>query len=636
MKLPRYAFDMTRTINTPFFGSLGKKFFAAFVCLIFPLSVALAAPGAGGPDAFGYKWKDSDEAGGPSFNYIDISSSGTPVTGLTDDSFVGPFPIGFTFSFYGANYTEFYVSSNGFIGFGPATGYHKFTNVQPPVMTSPNNTIAWLWDDLIPRDGSGVYYQSFADKLVIQFVQFGNNNSGAENERVNAEVVLYPNGKILIQYLNFTSNWPLNLCTVGLENSDGTNGLTVVNNAPYLHNALAVQFTSGPSEPEPPTLNSPANAATSQPTTLILKWNASTGATTYRLQVATDNAFTAKVFDDSTLTGTSKQIGPLANSKTYFWRVNAKNEAGTSAWSPVRNFTTQGVPPASPTLVSPANGATLQPTTLILTWNASTGATTYRLQVATDTAFTEKVFDDSTITATSKQIGPLANSQTHFWRMKAKNDGGTSAWSQVWKFTTQGFVPAPPILVSPANGATSPTTTVSLQWNASNGAASYRLQVATDTAFTDKIFDDSTLTATSKQIGPLANFKTHYWRVNAKNAEGTSAWSPFRKFTIEDLTQTGAPISASTKSGFLKSNQSKVFYHDSQWWALACNQADGRWYIWRYNSGSTWMKTLVVTPGNAFHCDAVINANNGKLYVFGSHKTAPSFWRFSYAGGTWK
>jgi FlgD Ig-like domain len=831
MKLSRQAFVMTSTINTPFLNSRLIKFFAAFVYIISSLAMAIASPGSGGPDAFGYKWKDSDEAGGPSFNYIDISSSGTAVTLLADDNFDGPFPIGFTFNFYGSDYTEFYVASNGFIGFGPSTGYYKFTNVQPPVATSPNNIIAWLWDDLIPRDDSGVYYQSFADKLVIQFVQYGNNNSGAANERVNAEVILYPNGKILVQYLNFTANWPFNLCTVGLENADGTDGLTVVYNAPYLHDALAVQFSAGASAPAPPTLNSPANGATSQPTTLTLKWNASTDATSYRLQVATDNAFTAKVFDDSTListskqigpllnnktyfwrvkakndagasawssvrnfttegpsapptptlnspangatsqpttltlkwnpsagatsyrlqvatdnaftalvfddstlTGTSKQIGPLLNNKTYFWRVKAKNDAGASAWSSVRNFTTEGpsVPP-TPTLNSPANGATSQPTTLTLKWNASTGATSYRLQVATDNAFTALVFDDSTLTGTSKQIGPLLNNKTYFWRVKAKNDagasawssvrnfttqvaplaaptlvtpvnsaasqattltlnwnastgattyhlqlayddtfipqngifedstltgtsrqigplangqiyfwrvraknnGGTSTWSQIWKFTTEGAVPPSPVLISPADDATLPTTTVNLQWNVASGAATYRLQVATDTAFAGKIFDDSTITATSKPIGPLTNFQTYYWRVNAKNAEGTSAWSS-RKFAIADLTQSGASISASTKSGFLKSNQSKVFYHDSQWWALACNEADSRWYIWRYNSGTTWVKTLVFTPGVAFNCDAVINPNNGKLYVFGSHKTTPFFWRFSYFAGTWK
>ncbi len=44
----------------------------------------------------------------PTFSWIDISGTGTDVVGmLADDNFIGPFPIGFTFTYFGADYTEF-------------------------------------------------------------------------------------------------------------------------------------------------------------------------------------------------------------------------------------------------------------------------------------------------------------------------------------------------------------------------------------------------------------------------------------------------------------------------------------------------------------------------------------------------
>ena len=69
--------------------------------------------GAGGPDGFGYMWIDSDEAGGPAFVWNDIAATGTAVTGLTDDSFAGPFNLGINFPFYANTYSQVFVGSNG-------------------------------------------------------------------------------------------------------------------------------------------------------------------------------------------------------------------------------------------------------------------------------------------------------------------------------------------------------------------------------------------------------------------------------------------------------------------------------------------------------------------------------------------
>jgi hypothetical protein len=104
--------------------------------------------------------------------------------------------------------------------------------------------------------------------------------------------------------------------------------------------------------------------------------------------------------------------------------------------------------------------------------------------------------------------------------------------------------------------------------------------------------------------------------------------------STEAFAQTGAAISTSTKSGYKKSNQSKVFYHDSQWWALAFYEPDGRWYIWRWQ-GTTWVRTRAVRLAVPNHWDAVLDSDTGKLYLFASRNSAPEFRRCSYAAGTW-
>ncbi len=104
----------------------------------------------------------------------------------------------------------------------------------------------------------------------------------------------------------------------------------------------------------------------------------------------------------------------------------------------------QGVPsptqdnqvPLPPVLTTPLNNAVGQETILNLVWSASVGATSYRVQLATSSAFTTLLVDDATVTATSKNIGPLSNYTTYYWRLNAANNAGVSIFSGVWAFTT--------------------------------------------------------------------------------------------------------------------------------------------------------------------------------------------------------
>ncbi len=202
---------------------------------------------AGGPDAFGYTWIDSDEPGGPTFGWIDIEATGTSVgSALVDDNFIGPYDIGFGFPYYDSMYTKFYITGNGTIGLGPTDSYGSFSNGSLPSTSAPNNMIYWCWDDLNilnpSNPGGKVLYQIVGGNLVIQFEKYPRISAPAGGT-ITAEVILSPNGNILVQYETLGASFDSQSNTVGIENKNGTMGLQVALNTAYLHNGLAIQFT---------------------------------------------------------------------------------------------------------------------------------------------------------------------------------------------------------------------------------------------------------------------------------------------------------------------------------------------------------------------------------------------------------
>jgi hypothetical protein len=94
--------------------------------------------------------------------------------------------------------------------------------------------------------------------------------------------------------------------------------------------------------------------------------------------------------------------------------------------------------PSAPTLSSPANNATAVSQSPTLSWNASTGAASYTLQVSTSSGFGTMVVNQTGITAASYGISGLSASTTYYWRVRATNSAGTSSWSSTWSFTTSG------------------------------------------------------------------------------------------------------------------------------------------------------------------------------------------------------
>ena len=95
-------------------------------------------------------------------------AAGTSVT-LADDAFGGPYPIGFTFNFYGTNYTNFFISANGYIGFSsplPTTFNYdgsEMTDIATLCANNalPNNAIFGYFQDFNPNGvANAIRYQT--------------------------------------------------------------------------------------------------------------------------------------------------------------------------------------------------------------------------------------------------------------------------------------------------------------------------------------------------------------------------------------------------------------------------------------------------------------------------------------------
>ena len=133
------------------------------------------------------------------------------------------------------------------------------------------------------------------------------------------------------------------------------------------------------------------------------------------------------VVDDSTIVDTLKQVGTLSSQTKYYWRVRTRSLTGGSAFSASRSFTTFV---GAPVHVAPANGATGIAINPRLTWAKVATALGYHVQVSTDAGFASGiVLNDSTLTDTTVVLTGLANSTTHYWRVKTRATGGGSGFS---------------------------------------------------------------------------------------------------------------------------------------------------------------------------------------------------------------
>ncbi|MBM3313834.1 hypothetical protein FJY70_04490, partial [candidate division WOR-3 bacterium] len=198
---------------------------------------------AGGPDGYGYIFKDEREVGGPVYSWID--TVGTTNANITGDDAFGTIALPFTFTFYGNNCTYCYPSTNGLLGL--SSGSTAYSNVALPTSNIPANTLCPYWDDLYAPGGTkgNILYKTVGTSPNRQFVVIWDSvYTLSGSYRLVFEVILAEaDMSITYQYRYLDANARGQSATVGEQNlQSGNNFLQYSYNGDSLANGRAIKF----------------------------------------------------------------------------------------------------------------------------------------------------------------------------------------------------------------------------------------------------------------------------------------------------------------------------------------------------------------------------------------------------------
>ena len=263
--------------------------------------------------------------------------------------------------------------------------------------------------------------------------------------------------------------------------------------------------------PAAPVVKAGNSATSGKP---MLTWDAVDGATSYKVYRATSQNGTYSLLGSVTTT-TYVNTG-AKDGVTYYYKVTAVNDSGESAYSNIVSGQNKAVTPKpSAPVVKIGNSATSGKP--MLTWNAVSGATSYKVYRATSQNGTYSLL--GSVTVTSYTNTGAKDGVTYYYKVKAVNSAGESAYSNIVSGQNKTVTPKPAApVVKIGHSATSGKPM--LTWNAVDGAASYKVYRATAKNGAYSVINTTkalTYTNTGAALGT-----TYYYKVEALNAAGKS------------------------------------------------------------------------------------------------------------------
>jgi len=166
-----------------------------------------------------------------SITFAPESTAGTPIS-LTDDDVQGPFLLGFQFQFFGNNYTDFYVGSNGWMGFSAGQSTSYTASAIPDVSINiPKNCIMLSWEDLNPATGGQILYQTIGSvpnrKFILTFNNVPHFGSTTTASPMTSQLVLHEGSNIIDNHVTNKDISGANNSVQGIHDPLGLNATVI-------------------------------------------------------------------------------------------------------------------------------------------------------------------------------------------------------------------------------------------------------------------------------------------------------------------------------------------------------------------------------------------------------------------------
>ncbi len=257
-------------------------------------------------------------------------------------------------------------------------------------------------------------------------------------------------------------------------------------------------------------------AVAASPTQINLTWvDASANETGFQIERSLTTATGFTLVGTTAANAVSFSNTGLTAGTRYFYRIRAINATGNSAYTAEANATASLLVPT--TLAAVAASATQ----INLTWvDASANETGFQIERSLTTATGFTLVGTTAANAVSFSNTSLPDGTKYFYRIRAINATGTSAYTAEVNATTTQQAPTT-LTATPAS-----TTQINLTWaDVSSSETGYQIERSLTTATGFTLVATTAANATTFSNTGLIAGTRYFYRIRATNANGNSAYT---------------------------------------------------------------------------------------------------------------